>query len=131
MSEQISKKSKEHREKEMELEIKKWKSSGLSKNRYCKENGHTKTTFSYWVNKIEKKVQQKETLKTKLTKIPYNFQLGIFQNIKPEAKTTNYEIKLHLGKHMVEIGENFSAQTLKKLLIFLAETEECNSFHQG
>lgn len=40
---------------QMELEIRKWRESGLKKKEYCEERGITISTFSYWITRINQK----------------------------------------------------------------------------
>lgn len=37
---------------QMELEIRKWRESGLKKKEYCQQHGITVSAFSYWITRI-------------------------------------------------------------------------------
>lgn len=37
---------------QMELEIRKWRESGLKKKEYCQQQGISMSTFGYWITRI-------------------------------------------------------------------------------
>lgn len=37
---------------QMELEIRKWRQSGLKKKEYCQQHGIKMSTFGYWITRI-------------------------------------------------------------------------------
>lgn len=37
---------------QMELEIRKWRESGLKKKEYCEQHGISVSTFGYWITRI-------------------------------------------------------------------------------
>ncbi len=122
--EKKNRKSKKAREIEMKGEVKKWLESGLSKNRYCLENGHKKTTFSYWVDKFKRKETKDVEPKTSqpLIKTPFKLKNGVLENNLRENSCLKPEpIKLHFGNFTLEISNNFSERSLKNILKILQE----------
>lgn len=41
-----------HQREQMEIEIQKWRESGLRKKEYCKQQGITISAFGYWITRI-------------------------------------------------------------------------------
>jgi len=95
--------------------IKKWKTSGLSQNKYCKKNNLTLRRFSYWKSKIDKKsakpieLVQVETTLVKHPAIPALDQASGLLKLK---------IK---GIFEIEISDGFSQKTLGEVITVLGE----------
>ena len=89
-----------------EQQIKQWRESGIRQTEYCRINGLSPKSFTYWKCKLKKEPEATTFLPITLKTSP------IIQNpIKHEA------LKLICnGKYRVEIGDDFSSTTLSRLI---------------
>ena len=103
------------KEKFWKPHIKKWKSSGLSQDAYCKKNNLTLRRFSYWKCKIDKKpakpieLVQVETASVNIHAIPALDQASGLLKLKFK------------GAFEIEIADGFSQKTLREVITVLGE----------
>ena len=90
--------------------IQKWQHSMQTKARYCIEQGLSRHAFYYWFKKLEGKEHSQGG-----AIVPTNFTI-----IKTEPSTYQ-SIKLNVSRFQVEIGTDFQARTLVKLIKTLEE----------
>jgi hypothetical protein len=86
--------------------------SGLSQNRYCKENGLALSTFSYWKRQLAKRSQA-----TKPKFYPLTLQAP--PSTSPAGKDSGLSLYLGNDKYRIELSEDFSPGCLKKLISVL------------
>jgi len=93
--------------------IKSWRQSGLSQAHYCKARSLALSTFQYWRRKINQDS----------TDPPRFYPLAVMPSIEALDKSSPEILRVILGdrRFVVEIGEEFSETTLKKLIVALEQ----------
>lgn len=86
-------------------------SSGLSQNRYCKENGLALSTFGYWKRQLAKR----KNIKPKF----YPLTLQAPPVASSGSKNSGLSLYLRNDKYRIELTEEFSSGCLKKLISVL------------
>lgn len=89
-------------------------SSPLNQKQYCKSNGLALSTFGYWKRKLKADHQQNPVTFYPLTVQP---QITKHRCSRPAGLS----IRFHQDELQVELTEDFSATTLKKLLTTLRQ----------
>ncbi len=86
--------------------IKKWAQSGQTQISYCQKNGLGPKAFIYWKSKLKKESQDVSFFPVPLRAYP-----------KPAGTIRPEPLKLICNnRYRIEVGENFSPDTLKKLI---------------
>lgn len=90
-----------------------WEQSGLSQEAYCKAKSLSLSTFGYWRRKINHSSDER----------PRFYPLAVMPSIAEKDKATCSGLQLIIGekRFLVEIGNDFSEQTLKRLIIALEQ----------
>lgn len=92
--------------------IEAWQQSGLSQQKYCRDNAIALATFGYWRRKLRSKEPEKP-----------RFYPLIVPTEEPAAREAcrNAPLRLVLGKQrfIIEIGNSFSPAVLQKLVTTL------------
>jgi len=93
----------EDRRRQFKEHMRRWRNSGLTQAEYCRRNELKWSTFHYW----RKRLQDSATAVT-LVRVPVSKNLG---------RQPCQELTLVLGdRYKVEIGDNFNAATLARLV---------------
>ena len=88
--------------------VKAQKKSGINRKEYCKQYDLSYNARTYWTGK------ERPSPKIKPTLVPVPFKSGIVQS---SFRTEQVDLRINLsGKISVEVGDNFSASTLTRLL---------------
>ena len=92
--------------------IKAWKQSGLSQAHFCKVRSLALSTFQYWRRKIFQDSNDS----------PRFYPLAVMPSLEASNKTPGV-LRVILGnrRFVLEIGEDFSETTLKKLIATLEQ----------
>jgi len=90
-----------------------WQQSGLSQRSYCVSNRLALSTFSYWKRKIGKN-QNQQTRFYPLTIQPDNIPVK-------EDLRSGLRLLLSDTRYQIELENEFSSASLKKLLLILEE----------
>lgn len=93
-------KSSEEKKKFWQEHLDNWKSSGISRRKYCEENGINANTFGYWIQRIRK-----------LGKTDSSF---VCLNIGNNSDST-FEITIK-NKYTIKVNNNYSSESLQKLI---------------
>ncbi len=93
--------------------IKAWKQSGLSQAHFCKVRFLALSTFQYWRKKI---IQDSNDS-------PRFYPLAMMPSLEALDKSSPGILRVILGdrRFVLEIGEDFSETTLKKLIVALEQ----------
>jgi hypothetical protein len=93
--------------------IKAWRQSGLSQAHYCKARSLALSTFHYWRRKINQGSNDP----------PRFFPLAVMPSIEALDKSSPGKLRVIVGdrRFVLEIGEDFSETTLKKLIVALEQ----------
>lgn len=85
--------------------------SGLSQERYCKENGLALSTFGYWKRQLAKRRATK----------PKFYPLTLQAPLVTSSVSKDSGLSLYLGndKYRIELSEEFSSACLKQLISVL------------
>ncbi len=94
--------------------IRSWQQSGLSQRRYCGENAISVSTFYYWHRKLKKKGKEDQ---------PQFYPLTLPTIQGPGCNNTDSGLRLflHERKYCIDIENEFSAGSLKKIIATLEE----------
>jgi len=93
------------RRRQWQEHIEQWQSSGLTQKEYCRRNGFKWSTFHYW----RKRLATSEAAVT-LVQVPVGFN-------GDGSVASGHGLTLLLGdRYKVEIGDNFNASTLARLV---------------
>lgn len=92
--------------------IEAWRQSGLSQAHFCKVRSLALSTFQYWRRKT---IQDNNT--------PRFYPLAVMPSIEALDKSSPGILRVILGdrRFVLEIGEDFSETTLKKLIAALEQ----------
>ncbi len=88
------------------------RNSKLTQKEYCLKNGLAIQTFGYWKRKIRSKGSNSE--KTRFFPLAVNPCESVNNSV-------NLSLILGEGRFQIEVGENFSEPTLKKLILTLEQ----------
>ena len=90
--------------------IQAWRQSGLSQEHFCKARSLALSTFQYWRRKIGEGSKDS----------PRFYPLAVMPSLEAPNKTPGI-LRVILGdrRFVLEIGEDFSETTLKKLIVAL------------
>ena len=93
--------------------IQAWGQSGVSQAHYCKARSLPLSTFQYWRRKINQDSNDP----------PRFFPLAVMPSIEALDKSSPGKLRVILGdrRFVLEIGEDFSETTLKKLIVALEQ----------
>lgn len=91
-------------------QIRNWKTSGLSQKQFCRRQSLAVSTFSYWKRRLE-------ILKSELIKF---YPLSIPAPTTPPADS-GLLLLIRKKRFVIEIKEEFSPTTLKKLISALEQ----------
>ena len=93
--------------------IKAWKQSGLSQANFCKVRSLALSTFQYWRRKIGPSGNDS----------PRFYPLAVVPSLEALDKSSPGILRVILGdrRFVLEIGEDFSETTLKKLIVALEQ----------
>lgn len=93
--------------------IQAWRQSGLSQAHFCKARSLALSTFQYW----RKKIGQGDN------DSPRFYPLAVMPSIEALDKSSTGILRVILGdrRFVLEIGEDFSETTLKKLIVALEQ----------
>jgi hypothetical protein len=95
---------------QFEEHIRRWRSSGLTQAEYCRRNGLKCSTFHYWRRRLGTTSQA-----VTLVQVPVGFNGGA-------SGTWGQGLTLILAdRYKVEIGDNFNASTLARLVDTLGQ----------
>jgi len=98
------------RRRQFEEHIRRWRSSGLTQAEYCRRNKLKWSTFHYWRKRLE-------TSATAVTLVQVPFGLN-----GDGSGPSGQGLTLVLGgRYKVEIGDNFNATTLARLVDTLGQ----------
>ena len=88
--------------------IKGWQHCNLSQRGYCQEHGLSLSSFGYWHRK----------LKISRAKQPEFHPLAVPASINVSSTKNGSGLRLHLNgdKYCIEVGNDFSSATLKKII---------------
>jgi len=102
--------SREDRRRQFEKHIRRWRSSGLTQAEYCRRNDLTWSTFHYWRKRLAETSQA-----VTLVQVPVGFNGN-------GSGPWGQGLTLVLGgRYKVEIGDNFNASTLARLVDTLGQ----------
>lgn len=108
MIEQNIQKNKQRKERHWEAHISAQLKSGLSRAAYCKEHNLSYHVATYWSKKLSEPVKEQ----TNLVPVRLSSNIGAMP-----ATTNDSDLKVILpNKISIEVGNEFSAATLVKLL---------------
>ena len=93
--------------------IQSWKQSGLSQAIFCKDQSLALSTFAYWRRKIKQEGKDR----------PRFFPLALVPSPESRNKCQAHRLRLILGdkRFLLEIDDDFSEQTLKRLVVALEQ----------
>ena len=93
--------------------IQSWEQSGLSQKAYCRAQSLALSTFGYWRRKISHRSKDR----------PRFYPLAVMPSPEKQAKAPCGGLQLIIGekRFLVEIGNDFSEQTLKRLIVTLGQ----------
>ena len=93
--------------------IQSWEQSGLSQEAYCKAKSLALSTFGYWRRKINCSSEKR----------PRFYPLAVMPSPEKQTKSPCGGLQLIIGekRFLVEIGNDFSEQTLKRLIVALEQ----------
>lgn len=93
--------------------IQSWEQSGLSQEAYCKAQSLALSTFGYWRRKINHSSEDR----------PRFYPLAVMPSLEKQTKAPCGGLQLIIGekRFLVEIGNDFSEQTLKRLIVTLEQ----------
>jgi len=90
-----------------------WEQSGLSQEAYCKAQALALSTFGYWRRKINHRSKDR----------PKFYPLAVMPSPEKQTKSPCGGLQLIIGekRFLIEIGNDFSEQTLKRLISTLEQ----------
>ena len=93
--------------------IQSWEQSGLSQEAYCKTKSLALSTFGYWRRKIIHSSADR----------PRFYPLALMPSFENQSKAQSGGLQLIIGekRFLVEIGNDFSEQVLKRLIVTLEQ----------
>lgn len=93
--------------------IQAWRQSGLSQANFCKARSLALSTFQYWRRKIGQGYNDS----------PRFYPLAVMPSIEALNQSSPGILRVILGdrRFVLEIGEDFSETTLKKLIVTLEQ----------
>lgn len=93
--------------------IQSWEQSGLSQKTYCRAQSLALSTFGYWRRKINHRSKDR----------PRFYPLAVMPSPEKQTKAPCGGLRLIIGekRFLVEIGNDFSEQTLKRLIVTLGQ----------
>lgn len=104
-----------------------WRSSGLTQQAYCREQGISKNTLCYWVRRLacESGGQKSDANAAPVVVTVAPRQLiPTMTSAMPEASPETAPLRLHVGaRFRVDIAGDFAAPVLGKLLRVLLDFE--------
>lgn len=101
--------NKTNKRKEWEVRIEDWKASGLSKARWCRENGLKEHQMYYWIQKIDGSESQTKQMISNKDWLPVQ--------ITDERKSEpNGSIYIHLDHMSVEVQPGVDIQLLSNVV---------------
>ena len=101
----------DHNKRHWQAHLNALNKSGLSRAQYCRQHKLSYRIMSYWFRKLSTPGNNGPSL------VPVIIPPNVTQNIRPSSQA-NLKIILP-GKMSVEVGNNFSAKTLTRLLATL------------
>ena len=111
MQRQNTQEDQRRREQHWQTHISAQKKSGLSRSAYCKQHNLSYHAATYWSRKFSQPEQNQTNL------VPVRFSSNI--EINP-ARRSGSDLKIILPNRIaIEVGDEFSPATLKKLLAAL------------
>jgi hypothetical protein len=89
--------------------IRRWKRSGLSQRRYCREHAISVSAFYYWHRKLKEQPKAEQ---------PQFYPLALPNVLKTGDNDTGSGLRLflHERRYCIDIEKEFSATSLKKLI---------------
>lgn len=111
MESQTNHNKRHHNQKYWQAHISALSKSGLSRAEYCRQHKLSYHAIIYWYKKFSTPAPNTSAL------IPVSIQQNVARRIMPVSQA-NLKIILP-GKLSVEVGDNFSAETLTRLLTTL------------
>lgn len=93
--------------------IQAWKQGGLSQVDFCKAKGLALSTFQYWRKKMDQESHHP----------PRFYPVTVMPEPQTDDKVVCVGLRLILGERrfLLEIGDNFSDQALKRLILTLEQ----------
>lgn len=102
------------KQKQWEEHISCWKKSDLTQRQYCLSQGIAISTFSYWIRKFSKRVEKPGPVRF----YPLTVQ-GVSTSVERKGFQAGIRLSLCNDKFKIDLEEEFSATTLKKLIATL------------
>lgn len=90
-----------------------WQQSGFSQKQFCHNQSLSLSTFTYWKKKLRGNKSSQPRFYPLVIPGSQEHQLG--------AATSVLRLEVKSGKYHVEVPENFSVPTLKRLLVLLGQ----------
>lgn len=90
--------------------IESWRQSGVSQAEYCRRNSLPIKSFGYWKKRNSNASRER-----------LNFFPLVLSNPLRPPEATSLQLRLQEKRFTIEIKEDFSSSTLKKLILSLEE----------